>query len=45
LRPIFWAWSLSGSSCTRTAYFDAPWTCTCETPLTIEMRGAIIVSA
>src|SRR5258708_37868433 len=45
LRPIFCAYSLSGSICTRTAYFDEPCTCTCEPPLTIEMRGAIIDSA
>ena len=37
--------SASGSSCTRTAYFWLPNTCTCATPLTIEMRCAIIVSA
>jgi hypothetical protein len=28
-----------------TAYFCAPKTCTCETPLTVEMRCAITVSA
>jgi len=37
--------SACGSSCTRTAYFCAPKTCTCATPLTVETRGAIIVSA
>jgi hypothetical protein len=36
---------LRGSSSTRTAYFCAPNTCTCATPLTIEMRCAIVVSA
>src|SRR5207244_1716890 len=34
-----------GSICARTAYFIAPYTCTCETPSTIEMRCAIKVSA
>jgi hypothetical protein len=43
--PIRCAWSLSGSSWTRTAYFAAPCTVTWETPFTIEMRGAMIVSA
>jgi hypothetical protein len=43
--PIPCACKRSGSICTRTAYFEAPWTCTCETPFTIAMRGAIIVSA
>ena len=45
LMPIFLLTSLSGSSCTRTAYLVAPDTCTCDTPLTIEMRGAMMVSA
>ena len=35
----------SGSSCTWTAYFWVPNTMTCATPLIIEMRWAIIVSA
>ena len=35
----------SGSTCTRTAYFGAPNTCTCATPSTMEMRCAIMVSA
>src|SRR5258706_9924762 len=43
--PIRFAASLSGSSCTRTANFCAPITCTCATPFTIEMRGATTVSA
>src|SRR4051794_15721011 len=34
-----------GSSCTRTAYFCAPYTFTCATPLICEMRCAIVVSA
>src|SRR6185503_14827767 len=33
-----------GSSCTRTAYFWAPYTCTCAIPGTIEMRWARYVS-
>ena len=37
--------SASGSSCTRTAYFCAPLTWTWATPLTIEMRWAMRVSA
>src|SRR6266849_3486808 len=45
LMPIFLATSLSGSSCTRTAYLAAPCTCTCETPLSMAMRGAIMFSA
>jgi len=45
LIPIRWAYSLLGSTCTRTAYFAAPNTCTCDTPLTIEMRGASWFSA
>jgi hypothetical protein len=36
---------LFGSSCTRTAYFWAPWTVTCDTPLTCEIRGARMFSA
>src|SRR5260370_881074 len=43
--PMLWAFSLSGSTCTRTAYFCEPCTCTCDTPLTIEMRGASTGSA
>ncbi len=43
--PMPCAFSLFGSSCTRTAYFCAPFTVTCETPLTIEMLGAIMFSA
>ena len=34
-----------GSSCTRTAYFCAPYTWTWATPSTIEIRWASIVSA
>src|ERR1700686_203026 len=34
-----------GSTCTRTAYFCAPYTCTCATPFTMEPRCAIVVSA
>jgi hypothetical protein len=37
--------SRRGSRSTRTAYFAAPNTCTCATPLTIEMRCAIVDSA
>ena len=37
--------SASGSSRTRTAYFCAPLTWTWATPLTIEMRWAMSVSA
>ena len=33
-----------GSSCTRTAYFWPPNTCTCAMPGTIEMRCAMNVS-
>ena len=36
--------SASGSRRTRTAYFCAPYTSTCATPLTIEMRCAMSVS-
>ena len=43
--PMPRAASLSGSTCTRTAYFCAPKTCTRETPLTMEMRCASRVSA
>ena len=39
--PIWRVASALGSSCTRTAYFCAPKTCTCATPFTIEMRCAI----
>ena len=37
--------SAFGSSCTRTAYFCEPITCTCATPLIVEMRCASSVSA
>ena len=43
--PICCAASLSGSTCTRTAYLAAPHTFTWATPLTCEMRCAIVVSA
>src|ERR1039458_9785390 len=43
--PMPRAASLSGSTCTRTANFCAPNTCTRETPLTMEMRCASRVSA
>src|ERR1039457_2244807 len=42
--PTCRAFSLSGSTCTRTAYFCEPKTCTCATPCTIEMRCAIMRS-
>ena len=45
LIPIFCACSFSGSTCTRTAYFAEPLTLTCDTPSTIEMRGAMMSSA
>ncbi len=45
LMPICRAASRCGSSCTCTAYFSLPSTCTCATPLTMEMRWAIRVSA
>ncbi len=44
-RPIEWADSLRGSTSMRTAYFAAPNTRTCATPLTIEMRCASMFSA
>src|SRR6185437_2885338 len=34
-----------GSSCTRTAYFCEPYTCTCATPDTVDSRWARYVSA
>ena len=37
--------SARGSTWTRTAYFCAPYTSTCATPETVEMRCAMIVSA
>jgi hypothetical protein len=37
--------SALGSSCTRTAYFLAPYTETWATPLIMEMRGAMTLSA
>src|ERR1043165_6075163 len=43
--PIPRSASAFGSICARTAYFIAPYTCTCDTPSTIEMRCAITVSA
>ena len=43
--PMLCAASLSGSTCTRTAYFCSPKTCTRETPPTMEMRCASMVSA
>ena len=45
LIPICRAASLCGSSCAWTAYFWLPSTCTCATPLTIEIRCAMRVSA
>ena len=45
LIPILRAASAWGSSCTWTAYFWLPSTWTCATPLTVEMRWAIRVSA
>ena len=43
--PMLCAASLRGSTSTRTAYFAAPNTFTCATPLTIEIRCAIVDSA
>src|SRR6185436_18767907 len=43
--PIACADSLRGSRSTRTAYLAAPKTCTCATPLTIEIRWAMVDSA
>src|SRR5882724_1789013 len=40
-----YAASACGSSCAWTAYFCEPRTCTCATPLTIEMRCAMRVCA
>ena len=45
LTPILSAASLSRSTCTRTAYFCAPITCTCATPLIMEMRWPRVRSA
>ena len=36
--PMPCAASFFGSTSTRTAYLEAPYTCTCATPLTIEIR-------
>jgi len=43
--PIFRVAMACGSSWMRTAYFWEPYTCTCATPDTIEMRCARNVSA
>src|ERR1043166_8945513 len=43
--PIPRSASAFGSICARTAYFIAPYTCTWDTPSTIEIRCAIKVSA
>ncbi len=43
--PMLWLASWSGSTWTRTAYFCSPKTWTRETPSTIEMRCASMVSA
>ena len=43
--PIWRVAMAAGSSCTRTANFCAPITCTCATPFTMEMRCAMVVSA
>ena len=40
--PMPRADSLRGSRSTRTAYLAAPNSCTCATPLTIEMRWPIV---
>src|SRR5512143_1963195 len=45
LIPICLAASLSGSTCTRTAYLVEPKTLTWATPVTMEIRCAISVSA
>src|SRR5205823_3802249 len=45
LMPICREASDRGFSCAWTAYFWLPSTCTCATPLTIEMRWAMRVSA
>src|SRR5581483_8109081 len=45
LMPIWRDASWCGSSCAWTAYFWLPRTCTCATPLTIEIRCAMRVSA
>jgi hypothetical protein len=37
--------SALGSSWMRTAYFCEPYTCTCATPLTVEIRCARLFSA
>jgi hypothetical protein len=37
--------SARGSTCTRTAYFCEPKTVTWATPLTVEMRCAMVVCA
>ena len=43
--PIPRAAMAPGSSCTRTAYLDEPYTCTCATPVTVDTRWARKVSA
>ncbi len=45
LMPICRAASARGSAWMRTAYFCEPNTCTCATPLTVEMRWAMNVVA
>ena len=44
-RPMPYAESLRGSASMRTAYFAAPKIPTCATPLTVEIRCAIVDSA
>ena len=44
-RPMPRLASASGSTRTRTAYFIEPYTCTCATPFTVEMRSDMFVSA
>ncbi len=44
-RPRLWAASCRGSASMRTAYLAAPYTWTCATPATIEMRWAMVDSA
>ena len=45
LMPICRAASARGSAWMRTAYFCGPNTCTCATPLMVEMRCAMKVVA
>ena len=45
LMPICRAASACGSICACMAYFWLPSTCTCATPLTVEIRCAMRVSA